>query len=339
MHNLFRGKGERKNTIADKIDNFADKKASHFVNLKKLKQKDPVSMDIFENFQVRSTSRTFTGGLDMIRRRNLTKLVEPANVLNTSSTPSMLFRRVSVQEKSTGDLAEDFQLANTIGEDSKDDDEESLSSPLRLGDFYDRPKMLHRTSICYKDKSNTRSSKKIPERDSFPAPDESSQVRRNLADALKNGAEKPLLEEVQSYSDEDEGLSEVGKETASQEEKRIRKQSIFGHLKTWKLLRIIVKAGDDLRQEQFAMQLISQIDQIFKKKKLNIWLKAYEILATGKDCGLIEFLSDATSIDAFKKKNPSKPLEHYFTEKFTSRKALRKARDAFARSLAGYSLV
>jgi len=87
------------------------------------------------------------------------------------------------------------------------------------------------------------------------------------------------------------------------------------------------------------MQLINQIDQIFRRQKLNIWLKPYEILATGKDCGLIEFLSDAVSIDAFKKKNPNCTLEDFFKVNFTTRRTIRKARDAFARSLAGYSLV
>lgn len=55
-------------------------------------------------------------------------------------------------------------------------------------------------------------------------------------------------------SDEEMNNEENVHETAAEQEKRIRKQSIFGHLKTWKLLRLIVKSGDDLRQEQFAMQ-------------------------------------------------------------------------------------
>jgi phosphatidylinositol 4-kinase B len=50
------------------------------------------------------------------------------------------------------------------------------------------------------------------------------------------------------------------------------------------------------------MQLISQMDQIFKLKKLNLWLKPYEILATGARCGLIEVVSDALSIDGIKRK-------------------------------------
>jgi phosphatidylinositol kinase/protein kinase (PI-3 family) len=50
------------------------------------------------------------------------------------------------------------------------------------------------------------------------------------------------------------------------------------------------------------MQLISQFDQIFKLKNLGLYLKPYEILATGTRCGLIELVSDAMSIDGIKKK-------------------------------------
>lgn len=53
-------------------------------------------------------------------------------------------------------------------------------------------------------------------------------------------------------------------ETHEQQSERLRSQSIFGSLKTWKILKIIVKSGDDMRQEQFAMQLIDSMAQIFK---------------------------------------------------------------------------
>lgn len=50
-------------------------------------------------------------------------------------------------------------------------------------------------------------------------------------------------------------------DTESSKAQRIRVQenSPFGQLKSWGLCRIIVKSIDDVRQEQFAMQLISQI--------------------------------------------------------------------------------
>lgn len=41
--------------------------------------------------------------------------------------------------------------------------------------------------------------------------------------------------------------------SADEQEENIRKNSKYGVLKTWKLVRIIVKSGDDLRSEQFAM--------------------------------------------------------------------------------------
>ena len=58
------------------------------------------------------------------------------------------------------------------------------------------------------------------------------------------------------------------REASKEQEQRIRANSRFGHLKTWKLARVIIKSGDDLRLEQFAMQLISLMNSIFKRKKI-----------------------------------------------------------------------
>ena len=82
----------------------------------------------------------------------------------------------------------------------------------------------------------------------------------------------------------------------------MRKDSPYGKMKTWKLIRIIVKSGDDLRQEQFAMQLISQFHQTFRAHNLRLWLLAYEIICTGADCGLVECCANAISLDSLKKK-------------------------------------
>lgn len=49
------------------------------------------------------------------------------------------------------------------------------------------------------------------------------------------------------------------------------------------------------------MQLISQVDQIFRRQKLNLWLRPYEILSTGSDCGLIEFVEDGLGVDYIRK--------------------------------------
>ena len=108
------------------------------------------------------------------------------------------------------------------------------------------------------------------------------------------------------------------KETAQEQAKRIRRSSIFGELKTWRISRMIVKAGDDLRQEQLAMQILYKFQQIFKEAKLDLWLRPYEILATKPGCGLIEAVPDALSLDSIKKKMPAEhtSLIEYFRLNF-----------------------
>ena len=91
-------------------------------------------------------------------------------------------------------------------------------------------------------------------------------------------------------------------ETSKEQDERIRINSPYANLRTWKLLKVIVKSNDDIRQEAFAMQMISSMYQIFKEAKSPLWLKPYEIIATGPRCGLIEVVSDAMSIHAIKEK-------------------------------------
>jgi hypothetical protein len=42
-------------------------------------------------------------------------------------------------------------------------------------------------------------------------------------------------------------------EESKEKELRIQQTSKYGSLKTWKLLKVIIKSGDDLRSEEFAM--------------------------------------------------------------------------------------
>lgn len=135
-------------------------------------------------------------------------------------------------------------------------------------------------------------------------------------------------------------------ETAQDQEARIRETSPYGHFKTWRLLRVIVKSGDDLRSEQFAMQLIETIDLIFKKRKLKLKLTPYEILSTGPNCGIVEFISDSFSIDYIKKKmqeitGQEMYLDDFYRMKFGQEKSktYTSAINNLADSLAAYSLV
>jgi phosphatidylinositol 4-kinase len=71
---------------------------------------------------------------------------------------------------------------------------------------------------------------------------------------------------------------------------------------------MIVKANDDLRQENLAMQLMKRLQGIFEDAGLknSIYLRPYEIFITSSNSGMIEFIPDTTSIDALKKRFPRK---------------------------------
>lgn len=59
-----------------------------------------------------------------------------------------------------------------------------------------------------------------------------------------------VREDVDFYKDRS---NYIFLETYNEMEERIKKQSPFKHLKTWKIISFIVKSNDDVRQEQFAM--------------------------------------------------------------------------------------
>jgi phosphatidylinositol 4-kinase len=106
----------------------------------------------------------------------------------------------------------------------------------------------------------------------------------------------------------------------------------------------LAKSNDDLRQEVFVMQMIHYYKSVFAQAKLPLWLKTYRILSTSSSTGLLELLTDATSIDALKK-SEGYPVEgglrQYFEEVYgsPSSKAFKAAQTNFMQSLAAYALV
>lgn len=54
---------------------------------------------------------------------------------------------------------------------------------------------------------------------------------------------------------------------------RLRASSPYGHLPNWRLISVIVKNGTDLRQEQFAIQLIREMQRIWEDTGVNVWVK------------------------------------------------------------------
>jgi len=112
----------------------------------------------------------------------------------------------------------------------------------------------------------------------------------------------------------------------------------------YEIVTLMAKSNDDLRQEVFVMQMIHYFESVFAKSNIPIWLKTYRILSTSKSTGLIEVLTDATSIDGLKKSDKYPEvggMRKYFEQVYgpPTSKSFLAAQKNFVRSLAGYSLV
>ncbi len=72
---------------------------------------------------------------------------------------------------------------------------------------------------------------------------------------------------------------------------------------------VIFKKGDDLRQDQLVVQMISLMDRLLKREHLDLRTTAYRVLPTSSDDGLIEFV-------------PSVPLARVLAEQRTIQRFL-----------------
>ncbi len=104
---------------------------------------------------------------------------------------------------------------------------------------------------------------------------------------------------------------------------------------------IIFKTGDDLRQDQLVIQIITLMDRLLRKENLDLKLSPYRILATSANAGAVQFVGSMSlaaavtkyrgSILAYLKAN--NPDE---TEALGVRK---EAMDTYVKSCAGYCVI
>ncbi|KAI9629453.1 hypothetical protein KEM48_012922 [Puccinia striiformis f. sp. tritici PST-130] len=107
---------------------------------------------------------------------------------------------------------------------------------------------------------------------------------------------------------------------------------------------VIFKDGDDLRQDQLVIQLISLMDRLLRKENLDLRLTPYKVLATGQTVGLVQFITSKTLgevatiypggiLEYLRTQNPDSggSLGHYGV--------LPSVLENFVRSCAGYCVV
>ena len=133
-------------------------------------------------------------------------------------------------------------------------------------------------------------------------------------------------------------------ETTNQLKNKLKKESKYGNLYSFKPIQFMVKSGEDLRQEQFASQLINTFAQIFKIEKVDCYLYPYEIISTGNNSGIIELVQNSISLDNLKQIlntiNPNYTLKDFYNNYFVKDSpSYKKAINNLIESLAGYSLI
>ncbi|XP_023687896.2 phosphatidylinositol 4-kinase beta isoform X1 [Paramormyrops kingsleyae] len=158
-------------------------------------------------------------------------------------------------------------------------------------------------------------------------------IRRRLSEQL---AHTPT-----SFRRDPEDPSAVAlKEPWQEKVRRIREGSPYGHLPNWRLLSVIVKCGDDLRQELLAYQVLSQLKSIWEQERVPLWIKPYKILVISSDSGMIEPVVNAVSLHQVKKQSQLSLLDYFLQEhgSYTT-EAFLSAQRNFVQSCAGYCLI
>ncbi|XP_069074454.1 phosphatidylinositol 4-kinase beta isoform X1 [Pleurodeles waltl] len=140
--------------------------------------------------------------------------------------------------------------------------------------------------------------------------------------------------------DPDDPSAVALKEPWQEKVRRIREGSPYGHFPNWRLLSVIVKCGDDLRQELLAFQVLKQLQIIWEQERVPLWIKPYKILVISSDSGMIEPIVNAVSIHQVKKQSQLLLLDYFLQEhgNYTTEAFLTAQRN-FVQSCAGYCLV
>jgi len=104
---------------------------------------------------------------------------------------------------------------------------------------------------------------------------------------------------------------------------------------------IIFKTGDDLRQDQLVIQIISLMDRLLLRENLDLKLTPYRILATSPQAGAVQFVS-SIAISAVSSKYKGSVLAFLRTNNADPQGPLgirKEIVDTYIRSCAGYCVI
>ena len=130
-------------------------------------------------------------------------------------------------------------------------------------------------------------------------------------------------------------------------ETTVFKSSLFPIMVTFKTTtkhkyQIIFKTGDDLRQDQLVIQIITLMDQLLQKENLDLKLSPYKILATSASAGAAQFVP-SMSLQGIVNKYKGNSVLAYLKYNNPDDKAplgvRKEAIDVYIKSCAGYCVI
>ena len=196
-----------------------------------------------------------------------------------------------------------------------------------------------RTSISHNLENDKEKEKEIIERKKKK--EEELKNFYNNIDKIKKEEEKKeeLVNQFEMLPNITDEIANIFGKPVEKIAEELKEKSQFKNFKTYSIRNFIAKANDDLRQELLAMQMIKLFNDIFKKAQISLKIHPYEILITSSSSGLLEFLSNTSSIDGIKKAmvTKSKNLNLFYRKYFND--DFEEAQKNFVESLAAYSLI
>jgi len=160
-------------------------------------------------------------------------------------------------------------------------------------------------------------------------------IRRRLSESINAPKAKSGFKR-----DPEDPSASVLKEPWQDKVERIKNSSPYGHLAGWQLMSVIVKCGDDLRQELLAYQYLSLLKNVWKEERVPLYVRPYKIQVLSNDCGFIEPILNTVSLHQVKKHSKMSLLD-YFLQEFGQQHSeeFLTAQRNFVQSCAAYCIV
>lgn len=103
---------------------------------------------------------------------------------------------------------------------------------------------------------------------------------------------------------------------------------------------VLFKMGDDLRQDQLVIQIITLMDRLLRKENLDLKLTPYRVLATAPLAGGMQFITSSSVTGAIQKhKSLLNYLKSNNPDSSEQLGVRRQAMDTYVKSVAGYCVI